>query len=65
MTSSQRVYEACPRKDKRGVNLISDVLPFGRAVVWRGKRNQQCSMLRKSTAAHMMLSFACSMKEAT
>jgi hypothetical protein len=24
------VYEVRPRKDKRGVNLISDVLPFGR-----------------------------------
>ena len=25
-----RVYEVRPRKDKRGVDLISDVLPFGR-----------------------------------
>jgi hypothetical protein len=24
------VYEACPRKDKRGVDPISDALPFGR-----------------------------------
>jgi len=24
------VYEVRPRKDKRGVNLISDALPFGR-----------------------------------
>jgi hypothetical protein len=24
------VYEVSSRKDKRGVNLISDVLPFGR-----------------------------------
>ena len=24
------VYEIRPRKDKRGVDLISDVLPFGR-----------------------------------
>ena len=30
MTSSQHVYEVRPRKDKRGVDLISDVLPFGR-----------------------------------
>ena len=29
MTSSQHVYEVRPRKDKRGVDLISDVLPFG------------------------------------
>ena len=31
------VYEGRPRKDKRGVNLISDVLPFGR--LWYGKPN--------------------------
>ena len=30
MTSSQHVYEVCPRKDRRGVALISDALPFGR-----------------------------------
>jgi hypothetical protein len=29
MSSSQDLYEV-PRKDRRGVNLISDVLPFGR-----------------------------------
>ena len=27
------VYEVRPRKDKRGVDLISDALPFGPAVV--------------------------------
>ena len=30
MTSSRHVYEVRPRKDQRGVDLISDVLPFGR-----------------------------------
>jgi hypothetical protein len=30
MTSSQHIYEIRPRKDKRGVDLISDTLPFGR-----------------------------------
>jgi hypothetical protein len=30
MTSTAHVYEIRPRKDKRGVDLISDVLPFGR-----------------------------------
>ena len=29
MTSSQHVYEVRPRKDRRGVDLISDALPFG------------------------------------
>ena len=24
------IYQVCPRKDRRGVDLISDVLPFGR-----------------------------------
>jgi hypothetical protein len=31
------VYEVRPRKDKRGVDLISDVLPFGR--LWYGGPN--------------------------
>jgi hypothetical protein len=30
VTSSQHVYVVDPRKDKRGVDLISDALPFGR-----------------------------------
>jgi hypothetical protein len=30
LTSSQRVYEIRQRDDKRGVDLISDALPFGR-----------------------------------
>jgi hypothetical protein len=30
MRSSQHVYEVRPRKDHRGVDLISDALPFGR-----------------------------------
>jgi hypothetical protein len=30
MITSQHVYEVRPRKDRRGVDLISDVLPFGR-----------------------------------
>ena len=31
------VYEVRSRKDKRGVDLISDVLPFGR--LWYGEPN--------------------------
>jgi hypothetical protein len=30
MTSTPHVYEIRPRTDQRGVDLISDVLPFGR-----------------------------------
>ena len=37
MTSSQHVYELRPRKDKRGVDLVSDILPFGR--LWYGEPN--------------------------
>jgi hypothetical protein len=29
------VYEVRPRKDKRGVNLISDAVPFG--TLWYGE----------------------------
>ena len=35
MTSSQHVYEVRPRKDHRGVDLISNALPFGR--LWYGE----------------------------
>ncbi len=34
---SIHVYEVRPRKDKRGVDLISDALPFGR--LWYGEPN--------------------------
>jgi hypothetical protein len=37
MTSSQHVYEIRPRKDKHGVDLISDALPFGR--LWYAEPN--------------------------
>jgi hypothetical protein len=51
MTNSQRVYEIRPRKDHRGVDLISDALPFGR--LWYAG---------PSTAVdHMMQSFAFTM----
>ena len=33
----KHVYEVRPRKHKRGVDLISDVLPFGR--LWYGEPN--------------------------
>jgi hypothetical protein len=35
MTISQHVYEVRPRKDHRGVDLVSDALPFG--LLWYGK----------------------------
>jgi hypothetical protein len=30
LTNTQHVYEVRPHKDRRGVDLISDALPFGR-----------------------------------
>ena len=36
-TDLQHVYEIRPRKDKRGVDLISDALPFGK--LWYGEPN--------------------------
>ena len=37
MQPTMHVYEVRPRKDKRGVDLISEVLPFGR--LWYGDAN--------------------------
>ena len=37
MTSSRHVYEVRPRKDRRGFELISEVLPFGR--LWYDRLN--------------------------
>jgi hypothetical protein len=34
---SMHVYEVRPRKDRRGVDLISDALPFGR--LWYSETN--------------------------
>ena len=37
MTAIKHIYEVRPRKDHRGVDLISDALPFGR--LWYGEPN--------------------------
>jgi hypothetical protein len=41
------LYEVRPRKDHRGVDLISDALPFGR--LWYGEPNAK-SEARKAVA---------------
>jgi hypothetical protein len=50
---SIHVYEVRPRKDHRGVDLISDVLPFWSPVVRRAGCNQQrnrlCEVLQPFT----------------
>src|SRR6266550_6783922 len=45
MTSSQHVYEVTPRKDHRGVDLISDALPFGRVLSRTRRANRLAFML--------------------
>jgi hypothetical protein len=37
MQSMMHVYEVCPRKHRRGFDLISDALPFGR--LWYSESN--------------------------
>ena len=37
LSVTMHVYEVRPRKDHRGFDLISDVLPFGR--LWYGEQN--------------------------
>jgi hypothetical protein len=62
MTSSQHVYEVRPRKGYRGVDLISDALPFGR--LWYGEPDPSGTPLetRSFQSAHMTPSFAFTMK---
>jgi len=53
-TISAHVYEVRPRKDKRGVDLISDALPFGR--LWYGDPNSVSNAIgpRKVVLANRM-----------
>jgi hypothetical protein len=43
------VYEVRPRKDHRGIDLISDALPFGRLWYGEPKRGQQRNRLREAS----------------
>ena len=52
MGATKHAYELRPRKDKRGFDLISDVLPFGR--LWYDRQITQ-SDTRSITAVHMIL----------
>ena len=51
MTSTAHAYEIRPRTDKRGVDLISDALPFGR--LWYTKPDDAVEYA-KFSAVHMM-----------
>jgi len=48
--SSQHVYEIRPRKDKRGVNLISDALPFSR--LWYTKPDDAVGYAKFRSRSH-------------
>jgi hypothetical protein len=61
MNSSEQVYEVRPRKDKRGVDLISDALPFGR--LWYGEPNAISYAKRRSRSHDAVIVFT--MKLAT
>jgi len=49
------LYEVRPRKDHRGVDLISEALPFGR--LWYGEPNAISDAINYANlaAAHIML----------
>ncbi len=50
MTSSQHVCEVRPRKDHRGVDLISDALPFGR--LWYTKPDDAIDYAKFRSRSH-------------
>jgi hypothetical protein len=52
------IYGVRPRKDRRGFDLISDVLPFGR--LWYGDPDAITNAVgyAKFTVGHTMLRFA-------
>jgi hypothetical protein len=59
------VYEVGPRKDHRGVELISDALPFGR--LWYGEPNAASNAVdyaKHSSRSHDA-GFAFTMRRAT
>jgi len=47
---SVNTYEVRPRKDKRGVDLISDVLPFGR--LWYDKPEHAIGYAMHDSRSH-------------
>ena len=47
---SIHIYEVRPRKDKRGVDLISDVLPFG--ALWYTKPNDALDYAKFFSRSH-------------
>src|SRR6266566_3967769 len=56
MICAMHTYEVRPRKDHRGVDLISEALPFGK--LWYGEPNcrRECGSLHHRKAAFCLLS---------
>jgi hypothetical protein len=50
MTKSQHLYEVRPRRDKRGFDLISDALLFGR--LWYTKPNDAVDYAKFFSRSH-------------
>jgi hypothetical protein len=50
MTRPRHVYEVRSRKDKRGVDLISDALPFGR--LWYTKPDDAIGFAKFYNRSH-------------
>jgi len=50
MTSSHQIYKVSPRKDKRGVDLISDALPFNR--LWHDTPDNAIGYAMHSSRSH-------------
>jgi hypothetical protein len=50
VTSSRHVYVVRPRKDKRGVDLISNALPFGR--LWYEDASAAVDYAKHSSRSH-------------
>jgi hypothetical protein len=48
---SIHIYEVRPRKDKRGVDLISDALPFGR--LWYTQASDAVDCAKFYSRSHM------------
>ncbi|PYJ90921.1 MAG: hypothetical protein DME62_16220 [Verrucomicrobia bacterium] len=51
----KHVYAIRPRHDKRGVDLISDVLPFGSCGTASRMQSVMQSVTQSVSAVHMML----------
>jgi hypothetical protein len=49
-TRERRCSEVRPRKDRRGVNLVSDALPFGR--LWYGEPNDAIEYAKFRSRSH-------------